>query len=139
MSSPAILNGADAFAVVDPMTGDYSPRLTAIRGRKVSGVYAILDLAADEVLYVGESHTGRLYDTITRHFREWSKPKRRDSGGGRRGGEFYDRRRVTVVYAILDARDAVDAQFLEIQRLGPRDNDVDGSGVIAADGDLPPF
>jgi len=37
-----------------------------------SGVYVIRQNGSGEILYAGESHTDRLKDTITRHFREWN-------------------------------------------------------------------
>ena len=63
---------------------DYAPQLVKLRGRKASGVYAIFDARSRRLLYIGESHTGRLYDTITRHFRAW-RPEN-DPQGRRRAG-----------------------------------------------------
>ena len=40
--------------------------------RDKSGVYLIRANGSGELLYIGESHTDRLKDTITRHFRSWS-------------------------------------------------------------------
>jgi excinuclease UvrABC nuclease subunit len=37
-----------------------------------SGVYVLRDRESGEVLYVGESHTGRLYRTMLRHFHDSS-------------------------------------------------------------------
>lgn len=37
-----------------------------------SGVYLIRDARSHDVLYVGESHTGRLYETLTRHLYVWN-------------------------------------------------------------------
>lgn len=120
---PAVVReGQDAF---------YHPRLGRIRGASASGVYAIIDARSGIVMYVGESHTGRLYDTLTRHFRAW-RPKAFDSGGGRRGGTTYDRERVLVVWETMAASRAVDAQFDEIERLDPRDN-----AIVPAADDLP--
>ncbi len=105
-------------AVLDD--GSYHPALDAIRG-KCSGVYVIFDARTRACLYVGESHTGRLFDTLTRHFRAWHL-KPRDSTGGRRGGTSYDRRRVDVSWQITSAGAAVAAQDDAIRLLEPRDN-----------------
>lgn len=51
-------------------TVDYHPELRRLVDR--SGVYALRDRETREVLYVGESHTGRLYRTLLRHFQDRS-------------------------------------------------------------------
>jgi hypothetical protein len=44
-----------------------------LRGK--SGVYIIRERGwLGNVLYVGESHTGRLYSTLIRHFQHWKGP-----------------------------------------------------------------
>jgi hypothetical protein len=48
----------------------YHPELARLRG--MSGVYALRDRGSKEVVYVGESHTGRLYQTLVRHFQDKS-------------------------------------------------------------------
>lgn len=117
------------FVAVDS-AGNYAPQLARIRGRQCSGVYGIIDRQTGRVLYVGESHTGRLYDTITRHFRQWVK-RSGYADGRRTGGETYDRSRVLVTYFICRSDEAQDEQYAEIQRLNPRDNQVDGSTITA--------
>jgi hypothetical protein len=80
---------------------------------EVSGVYAIADLDG-VVLYVGESHTGRLRKTVARHFQDWSDP--------RQPRFTYDRFQVQLCW--LETADA-DAQAVEaqwIEELDPRDN-----------------
>lgn len=125
MSTPA-LNLRAAFRAVDS-GGAYSPSLAALRRGRHSGVYAIIEDGSREVWYVGESHTGRLYDTITRHFRSW----RRDDGHGERrtGGTTYDRRDVLIAYVVTPAAEAQEIQYEEIQRLQPRDNTIEGCSV----------
>lgn len=108
--------------------GHYHQHLAELRNYKVSGVYAIID-DVGQVLYVGESHTGRLYDTITRHFRSWRIDPRQDAQGRRRGGTTYDRRAVQVAYLITNADEAQAQQYAEIQRLQPRDNTNDGAST----------
>jgi len=54
----------------------YPDWVQALRGK--SGVYVIRERDADGrpiVVYVGESHSNRLYDTLTRHFQEWRRWK----------------------------------------------------------------
>lgn len=128
------LHIAEAFpAAVSGDGGPYHSRLTELREYQASGVYAILS-AAKKVLYVGESHSGRLYDTITRHFREWGINARTDRQGRRWGGATYDRHKVRVIYLITNAGEAQHIQYAEIQRLAPRDNTNDGS---TTESDLP--
>jgi hypothetical protein len=43
----------------------YPDWIRALRGK--SGVYVIRDRQTGETLYVGESHKGKLYETLTRH------------------------------------------------------------------------
>lgn len=53
--------------------GDSGPYPLWIRRlRHLSGVYVIRDLFEDTIGYVGESHSNRLYSTLTRHFQNWS-------------------------------------------------------------------
>lgn len=85
---------------------------TFCRGRH--GVYAVRDSEVRQVLYVGESHTGRLWKTMLRHFQaqasfrarnEWTYP---DAG--------------YVDVQIYQTRTGVQAQELEpiiISRLQP--------------------
>lgn len=127
-----ILNPARAFLAC-PRLGTtkryapYHPELAALRRTRASGIYAIVE--GGEVLYVGESHTGRLYDTITRHFRKWEIDPERDAQGRRRGGVPYNRYKVRVVYVITEPDTAQALQYAEIERLRPRDNSIDGKRV----------
>ena len=124
----------------------YHPTLAALKNYAVSGVYAFFSANSNgnpgECLYVGESHSGRLFDTITRHFRAWKVNPRRDATGRRFGGTTYDRRRVFVHWFACPADEALVRQFEEIQRLDPKDNTHDGRTIIAERveddiGDLP--
>lgn len=119
------LNPAEAFPATDG-SGRYAPALAWLRNRRESAVYALVDRRTGRVLYVGESHSGRLYDTITRHFRSWRIPRGRDAQGRRFGGTTYDRSRVAVTWASTPAHLAQETQYAEIQRLRPRDNSIDG-------------
>lgn len=49
--------------------GGFHPALAKLSGEDASGAYVIE--VAGEVLYVGSSHKGALYGTITRHFQAW--------------------------------------------------------------------
>lgn len=102
----------------------YAPELAALDDGRTSGVYVIIERG--QVLYVGESHTGRLFDTITRHFRKWRVDASRDAQGRRRGGTTYNRDRVKVAWVECPAGDAQELQYKAIQRLNPRDNVNDG-------------
>lgn len=53
--------------------GEPAPWVRALAGK--SGVYLIKESGlAGQVLYVGESHTGRLKKTLLRHFQRWKGP-----------------------------------------------------------------
>jgi hypothetical protein len=88
-----------------------------------SGVYVIRE--GGEVVYVGESHTGRLYDTLTRHFSVWRRWKgfwRDQFGEGHDPGMTYDRDRVEVAVRVTSPSAAIDEEARLIRRLKPRDN-----------------
>jgi excinuclease UvrABC nuclease subunit len=82
-----------------------------LRGK--SGVYVIQDARAHAPLYVGESHTDRLYETLTRHVQRWNLPE----------AHSYPRESVTVaVRTVADKRDAPALQREYIAKYTPRDN-----------------
>jgi hypothetical protein len=94
-----------------------------LRGK--SGVYVIRDRATSEVLYVGESHTANLYETLTRHLQSWRRWKgfwRGQYGEGHDPGLTYERNAVEVAARITTAARAIDEEARLIQRLSPRDN-----------------
>lgn len=121
-----ILDTTKAFGVSAP-GGKYHADLVSIRHSKACGIYAIIE--GRRVLYVGESHSGRLYDTITRHFRDWKIDPSTDALGRRRGGTTYDRYKVRVVFVVTEPDTAQTLQYAEIERLRPRDNSIDGKAV----------
>jgi hypothetical protein len=89
-----------------------------------AGVYIIRDIEDAEILYVGSS-TGRLYDTLTRHFQAWRRYKgfwRDQYGEGHDPGLTYPRDRVEVAVRITSVSDALDEEARLIRRLRPRDN-----------------
>src|SRR5262249_48821307 len=59
-------------------SGDRYPAwVRALRGK--SGVYLIRERQRDDsnpIVYIGESHTARLYQTLTRHFQTWRRAKK---------------------------------------------------------------
>ena len=80
-----------------------------------SGVYVIRSAATRQVLYVGESHTGRLRKTLLRHFQAWSDDKVRR--------HFVIRpESVEVAVRLCPPSAAPGAQDRLIQRLQPKHN-----------------
>ena len=104
----------------------YPDWVRALKGR--SGVYVIRELARDgsaEIVYVGESHTNRLYETLTRHFQTWRRWKGYWKGQYAEGhdpGLTYERNRVEVATRITSPSAALDEETRLILRLQPRDN-----------------
>jgi len=97
--------------VADPSA--YAPWVRELRGR--SGCYVIREADTGRVVYVGESHTHRLYSTLTRHFQGWN---------GYTAGTTYDRYAVEVALSMLDELpgDVVAQQVILILELEPADN-----------------
>jgi hypothetical protein len=95
-----------------------------------SGVYIIREIQNDGTtvtVYVGESHAGRLYQTLTRHFQTWRRAKKFWAGQysgslSHDPGLTYDRDRVTVAVRVLSSERAIDEEARLIARLRPRDN-----------------
>lgn len=87
-----------------------------------SGVYVIKEGAT--VVYVGESHAGRLYGTVTRHFQEWTRNKQHWKGSYSQHdpGLTYVREKCSVGVKVTRANDAIREQDKQIARLKPRDN-----------------
>lgn len=78
------------------------------------GVYVIRDAATREILYVGESHTGRLRDTLQRHFQDWN---------GKTAGPTFKASTVEVAYEVfIDPKDATDRQDALIREHRPLHN-----------------
>ena len=90
-----------------------------------SGVYVIRDADTKDVLYVGESHTGRLSRTMVRHLQQWRRDKAFWSGAGfsrNDPGTRYRRADVEVAAFKVPASRAVAVQDSLIVELDPRDN-----------------
>lgn len=95
----------------------FAPWLGELVGR--NGVYLIRDAATREVLYIGESHTSRLYETLTRHLYVWN---------GKGSGPAYHPQAVQIAVMVAETPldDPVADQYALIQELEPRDNIMDG-------------
>lgn len=127
---PAALRNRRAAALtyrpIGAVADRYPAWVQALRGR--SGVYVIRERDADGdpiVVYVGESHTGRLYETLTRHFQSWRRFKgywRGQYAEGHDPGMTYPRDRVEVAVRVMSGPDAIDEERRLIRRLNPRDN-----------------
>jgi len=94
-----------------------------------SGVYAIRvpDFTERRVVYVGESHTGRLAKTIVRHFQAWRRagdPPYLLKGSNADPGRTYSRSDSEVCFKICPASQAIAIALQDewIKKLHPRDN-----------------
>jgi len=105
-----------------------------------SGVYAIRvpGIFSPTVVYVGESHTGRLAKTIARHFQHWKRAKGfwsevfgKDSDTD--PGRTYPRAEAEVCVQTCDPSRALALQNAWIAELRPRDN------ILGAPDDVVPF
>lgn len=121
--APGIAGTWDFSGAPTDAAGRYTESFAACRHERTSGVYVIRDRRSSRVLYVGESHTGRLFDTVTRHFRKWKLY--RDPQGRRFGGTTYDRELVRVSWARVPADQADEIQRALIAKLNPRDNEIE--------------
>jgi hypothetical protein len=91
--------------------GNFLPWLNALGS--LSGAYVIRKLGT--VVYVGESHTGRLGDTIKRHFYRWKdSPDRKH--------HTYPKCSAEIAVRLTPPGSAQGAQDNLIRRLKPRDN-----------------
>lgn len=93
------------------------------------GVYAIRrrGLIFTTVLYVGESHSGSLYKTLTRHFQSWSRGKKFWRGAYQPAqtdpGHTYEREpAIEVAVQLATKTKALELQAEWIRKLKPRDN-----------------
>ncbi len=114
-------NGSLTYRPVGRRGEPYPDWVRALKGK--SGVYVIRE--GGEVVYVGESHTERLYDTLTRHFQTWRRWKgfwKGQYAEGHDPGLTYDRNKVEVAVRVTSAAMALDEEARLIARLRPRDN-----------------
>jgi len=91
-----------------------------------SGCYIIRERGAGgipgAVLYVGESHTGRLKKTLLRHFQRWKGPTQ---------GATYDGQAVEVFTVRTRPDAALDMQNALIEEFSPRDNIVGQPSILS--------
>jgi hypothetical protein len=99
--------------------GGFATWIREMRGQSLNGVYLIREALSFEIVYIGESHTGRLYETLTRHLYSWS---------GRGSGPSYLPALVDIAVLVAETPldDPVADQYALIQRYDPRDNVMDG-------------
>lgn len=126
------------FRAIGGKAGDRYPEwLLAVDGK--SGVY-VLKSKAGRILYVGESHTGRLKATLVRHFQQWNRSRLNlyaKTDWSRTTGQTYDRGDVLVWVHPCRKDQAQKLQYRLIQQLSPRDNSVDGTGQLGDLSDVP--
>ena len=135
-------NGGLSYRPIGRSGESYPAWVRALRGK--SGVYVIRERQRDgsnPIVYVGESHTSRLYQTLTRHFQRWRRAKKFWSGqyGGQDHdpGLTYDRARCTVAVRVLPAERAMDEEARLIARLRPRDNVIGQPEELGAEEAVP--
>ena len=127
-SDSEVRNAALKYRPVGDSGEPYPDWVRALDGK--SGVYILREIRNDgttEIVYVGESHTGRLYQTLTRHFQTWRRAKKFWTGQytgsqSHDPGLTYDRDRITVAVRVLPADRAIAEEARLIARLRPRDN-----------------
>jgi hypothetical protein len=128
----SLRNGRLRFRPVGSRGEPYPPWVQDLRG--ASGVYIIRERQPDgstPIVYVGESHTGRLHETLTRHFQAWRRWKtfwRDQYTEGHDPGLTYERGACEAAAMTTSPADAVDFEARLIRRLRPRDNLV-GNGA----------
>lgn len=119
------------FRPVGHATEPYPDWVRALKDK--SGVYVIRELGPDGepvIVYVGESHTDRLYDTLTRHLQQWRRWKGywrgkygdAQYGAGHDPGLTYDRGAVEVATRVVPPEEAAELEARLIRRYCPRDN-----------------
>jgi hypothetical protein len=119
---PALRNAGFVYRPVGESGEPYPAWLRRVRGS--SGVYIIRERGGP-IVYVGESSTGRLYETLTRHFQQWRRYKgfwRGQYAEGHDPGVTYDRASVEVAVRVTSPDDALDEEARLIRRMRPRDN-----------------
>jgi hypothetical protein len=126
-NAPELRNAALIYRPLGEVGERYPDWVRALKGR--SGVYVIRvkqSNGSSPVVYVGESHTDRLYQTLTRHFQRWHRSKKfwshQYGGQGHDPGLTYRRERATVAVRVLPPSRAMDEETRLIAKLRPRDN-----------------
>jgi murein DD-endopeptidase MepM/ murein hydrolase activator NlpD len=124
----AALTCRNAGLVFRPVGSSGEPYPKWLRGlRGQSGVYFIRERSADgnesELVYIGQSQAGRLYETLTRHFQTWRRAKGFWRGYSENDpGMTYARERVEVAVRITTPSRALEEEARFIRAMRPRDN-----------------
>jgi Peptidase family M23 len=129
-------NAGFAYRPIGASGDPYPDWVRALKGK--AGVYVIREIATREIVYVGSS-SGRLYDTLTRHFQTWRRFKgfwRGQYAEGHDPGLTYKRDRCEVAIRFTSASASLDEEMRVIARLKPRDN-VIGQPSSADDEHIP--
>lgn len=119
-------NGRLTFRPVGGTGEPYPPWVADLRG--LSGVYVIRapgESGAPEIVYVGQSATDRLYETMTRHFQAWRRWNNFHRGRFTEGhdpGLTYDRDTSEAAAIVTPPQHALALEARLIRRLCPRDN-----------------
>ena len=119
-------NGRLTFRSVGARDEPYPQWVQDLRGH--SGVYVIRERQPDgsnPIVYVGESHTGRLHETLTRHFQTWRRWKnfwRGQYAEGHDPGLSHERDACEAAAIATAPRHAIEMEARLIRRLRPRDN-----------------
>lgn len=113
------------FAAIDD-SWRYPPWIRGLR--TANGVYCFRERRSGDIVYVGESHSDRLYATLTRHFQAWTDVYRT-------AGATYARDEVDVAVIVVSAEHAVYLQNELICALIPRDNRLQCAQLFGLDAD----
>lgn len=120
-------NAKLAFRPVGASGERYPAWVRQLRGK--SGVYFIRERSSEdadpELVYIGQSGAGRLYETLTRHLQGWRRFKgfwRGQYAEGHDPGLTYPRDRVEVAVRVTSPERALEEEARFIRKLRPRDN-----------------
>jgi hypothetical protein len=125
-TDPLRRNARLSFRPVGSSGDPYPDWVRELRGK--SGVYFIRERSKDgeaELVYIGQSQAGRLYETLTRHFQGWRRWKgfwRGQFAEGHDPGLTYPRHQVEVAVKVTSPERALDEEARFIRALRPRDN-----------------
>jgi len=105
----------------------YPAWVRELRGKSGAYVIKAVGLFGSTIVYVGESHTGRLYETMTRHFQSWRRDRAWFRGifvaSENDPGTRYDREACQVAVRVTKTGGAaIEQQARLIRKLEPRDN-----------------
>jgi hypothetical protein len=142
-SDPGVRNASLVYRPIGRTGEPYPDWVRALAGK--SGIYVIREIRRDgstPIVYVGESHTDRLYQTLTRHFQTWRRSKKFWAGQytgtqSHDPGLTYPRDKVTVAARVMSGDRAIAEEARLIARLRPRDNLMGQPAELAEDEAVP--